>query len=245
MVQAMDYRISELARRSGFSPSTLRYYETVGLLPEPGRTAAGYRVYDEEAVERLRFIARAKIMGLALDDIAGLADLWADGDCSTVLGRLGELLDDKGAEVRSQLADLSAFAAQLDHLRGAMDAVDPADRCGPGCGCDAELRSPPPVPAACTLSPFAAADRSSAWVELLGHAVERERTPVGARVRLPHDPVLAARAADLAVREVDCCGFFSFALTVEPGGVWLDVTASADDGRDALDSLFGPACSAR
>lgn len=60
----------------------------------------------------------------------------------------------------------------------------------------------------------------------------------------PQDPMLVARAADLAVREVGCCGFFSFALTVEAGAVWLDVAAPAE-GRDVLDSLFGPACSAR
>ena len=98
-------------------------------------------------------------------------------------------------------------------------------------------------PAPCRPSPLLTARRHGS--SSLGHAVERERTPVGARVRLPHDPVLAARAADLAVREVDCCGFFSFALTVEAGGVWLDVTASADDGRDASRlavraGLFGP-----
>ena len=243
----MDYRISELARRSGFPPSTLRYYETVGLLPEPVRTDAGYRVYDDEALERLRFIARAKTMGLALDDIAGLVGLWADGSCSTVQGRLRELLDVKATDVRSQIADLSAFAAQLDHLRATLDAVEPAERCGPGCGCDTEPESPPSpaaVPITCTLPPVDAADRTSAWVELLGQGVDRQRTPTGARVRLPHDPVLVARAADLAVREVDCCGFFSFALTVKAGAVWLDVTAPAE-GRDALDSLFGPACSAR
>lgn len=242
----MEYRISELARRSGFSSSTLRYYETVGLLPEPDRTDAGYRVYDDEALERLRFIAWAKTMGLALDDIAGLVGLWADGPCSTVQGRLREVLDGKATEVRSRVADLSAFAAQLDHLRATLDAVEPAVRCGPGCGCDAELRPSPPLaaPATCTLSPVDASDRSSAWVELLGRGVERERTPAGGHVRLPQDPAIAARAAELAVREVDCCAFFSFALTVEAGGVWLDVTAPAE-GRDLLDSLFGPACSAR
>ena len=62
-------QISELARRTGFPPTTLRYYETLGLLPRPGRTAAGYRVYDDRAEERLAFIARAKAMGLGLEEI--------------------------------------------------------------------------------------------------------------------------------------------------------------------------------
>ncbi len=236
----MGYRISELADRSGFPASTLRYYETVGLLPTPGRTEAGYRVYDDEAVERLRFIGRAKAMGLSLDDIADLVGLWADGPCSMLHGRLLALLDGKVDEVRGRVAELASFAAQLDHVRATLDATEPAARCGPGCGCDGELPAAPATPAACTLSSDDAADRSTAWAELLGHAVERHRTPAGIRVRLPDDPAVVARAADLAVREVGCCAFFSFSLTVEAGGVWLEVTAPASDGQAVLDSLFGP-----
>ncbi|MEA2842716.1 MAG: hypothetical protein QOJ69_387, partial [Actinomycetota bacterium] len=188
----MGYPISELARRSGFRASTLRYYETVGLLPEPERTEAGYRVYDDDAVERLRFIGRAKAMGLALDDIADLVELWADGPCSTLQDRLRGLLEGKVGEVRGLVAELSSFATQLDHLRATLDAAEPAERCGPGCGCDSELplapaatsalTSVPATPVACTLSSADATDRSTAWAELLGHAVERQRTPSGGRV---------------------------------------------------------------
>ena len=228
-----SYRISELARRTGFTPSTLRYYESVGLLPDPERTAAGYRVYDDSALERLGFIARAKQMGLALDDIAELVALWADGPCAPVQERLRDLLDDKVADVRQQLDELNRFAAQLAHLRTSLETIEPADRCGPGCGCDTEL-APPIV---CTLPMGERPDRSNAWTELLTHVVERETTSTGIRVRFDADRQLVSSIADLAVREAECCAFFSFTLTVDAHGVWLAVDAPPE-GRPVLDALF-------
>ena len=70
------YRIAEVADRTGFSTPTLRYYEEIGLLPPAERTPAGYRVYDDRAVARLRFVARAKQLGCSLEEIADLADAW-------------------------------------------------------------------------------------------------------------------------------------------------------------------------
>ena len=228
-----SYRISELARRTGFAPSTLRYYESVGLLPDPERTDAGYRVYDDTALERLGFIARAKQMGLALDDIAELVALWADGPCAPVHERLRVLVDDKVSDVRQQLGELNGFAAQLEHLRASLAAIEPADRCGPGCGCDAELSAP----IVCTLSVDERPDRSNAWTELLAHAIERESTATGVRLRFAADPQLVSTVADLAVREAECCAFFSFTITVDARGVWLAVDAPPD-GRPLLDALF-------
>jgi DNA-binding transcriptional MerR regulator len=228
-----SYRISELARRTGFAPSTLRYYESVGLLPDPDRTDAGYRVYDDTALERLGFIARAKQMGLALEDIAELAALWADGPCAPVQERLRVLLEDKVTDVREQLGELNRFAAQLEHLRSSLEAIEPADRCGPGCGCDTELSAP----IVCTLSMDERPDRSNAWTELLERAVARESTATGVRLRFDADPKVVSRVADLAVKEAECCAFFSFTLTVDTRGVWLAVDAPAD-GRPVLDALF-------
>jgi DNA-binding transcriptional MerR regulator len=227
------YGISELARRTGFAPSTLRYYESIGLLPDPERTDAGYRVYDDTALERLGFIARAKQMGLALNDIGELVALWADGPCAPVHDRLRVLLDDKVSEVRSQLGELNGFAVQLEHLRASVAAIEPADRCGPGCGCDTEL-SPPIV---CTLSEDERPDRANAWTELLARAVERESTATGIRLRFDADPELVANIAELAVREADCCSFFSFTFTVDARGVWLAVDAPPD-ARPVVDALF-------
>jgi DNA-binding transcriptional MerR regulator len=229
-----SYRISELARRSGFAPSTLRYYESVGLLPDPDRTEAGHRVYDDIALERLGFIARAKQMGLALDDIAELVALWTDGPCAPVQERLQVLLEEKVADVRHQLSDLNGFAAQLDHLRSSLASIEPGDRCGPGCGCDTELSDP----IVCTLPTDARDDRLAAWTDVVGQVVEREATPSGMRLRFNADPKVVSTIADLAVREAECCAFFSFTITVDGRGVWLAVDAPPD-GRLVLEALFG------
>ena len=63
-------RIGELAAELGLNPKTIRYYEAIGLLPEPRRTPAGYRCYGVDDRERLRFIAQAKAIGLSLQEIS-------------------------------------------------------------------------------------------------------------------------------------------------------------------------------
>jgi MerR family Zn(II)-responsive transcriptional regulator of zntA len=69
---ASRYRIAEIARLTGFAPTTLRFYEQAGVLVPPERTAAGYRLYTDRDVERLRVIARAKQLGCTLDEITEL-----------------------------------------------------------------------------------------------------------------------------------------------------------------------------
>jgi MerR family transcriptional regulator, copper efflux regulator len=63
-------RIGELAARTGFSVRNIRFYEQQGLLPAPQRTEGGYRVYDQDAVTRLRFVRSAQALGLSLAEIA-------------------------------------------------------------------------------------------------------------------------------------------------------------------------------
>ena len=63
-------KIGELAKRSGVTTKTVRYYELLGLLPEPERTDSGYRLYDEKDVERLVFIRKANALGFSLTDVA-------------------------------------------------------------------------------------------------------------------------------------------------------------------------------
>ncbi len=74
-------RISQLAERSGFRPSALRYYEQVGLLETAERTPAGYRLYEESAVPRLQFIDRAKQLGVVVCAPVPIGDC-GDGDGS-------------------------------------------------------------------------------------------------------------------------------------------------------------------
>lgn len=62
-------RIGEVAERVGVNPKTIRFYESIGVLPEPPRTPSGYRDYEDEHVERLRFIKAVQRLGLKLEEI--------------------------------------------------------------------------------------------------------------------------------------------------------------------------------
>ncbi|PSO95825.1 MAG: heavy metal-responsive transcriptional regulator, partial [Cyanobacteria bacterium QS_6_48_18] len=67
--------IGELSRRVNLPTQTIRYYERLGLITPPERTASQYRLYSEEAIERLQFIQKAKIFGLSLDEIKQLIEV--------------------------------------------------------------------------------------------------------------------------------------------------------------------------
>ncbi len=75
-------RIGQLAKRMGVRPSALRYYEQQGLLKPASRSASGYRLYDEEAEQTLRFIQRAQRLGFSLADIQTLLKGWQRDDLS-------------------------------------------------------------------------------------------------------------------------------------------------------------------
>lgn len=70
-------KVSEVAKRAAVKLQTIHYYERVGLLPRPPRTAANYRVYSPEAIRRVRFIKRAQELGFTLRDIKELLSLRA------------------------------------------------------------------------------------------------------------------------------------------------------------------------
>ena len=116
------HTIGEAAARSGFAASTLRYYEDLGLVVPAERTAAGYRLYGDDELARLAFIARAKHLGCRLDEIVDLVDLWDGTQCRPVQHRFHELVTEKLADTRRRIAELTAFADQLaqaaDHLAG-------------------------------------------------------------------------------------------------------------------------------
>jgi DNA-binding transcriptional MerR regulator len=146
--------ISELAARSGFSASTLRYYEQVGLLTAAERSSGGYRLYDEAALSRLRFIARAKQLGLPLEEIRELVAVWDGGLCAHVQERLRTHIAAKSAEVRSRIGELEVFAGQLDAARAALAEPAADGPCGDGCGCaEPADDAGPPTPRLLELSP--------------------------------------------------------------------------------------------
>jgi hypothetical protein len=96
------------------------------------------------------------------------------------------------------------------------------------------------IPIACSLSADDMGDRLEEWRATVALATAREPTPDGYRLRFASDPAFAGRLAELAAREVACCAFFTFAVTVATDGLALDVSVPAD-ARPLLDDLFGPA----
>ncbi len=65
----MIYRISEFAEKCGVNKETIRYFERIGLIPEPDRTEKGYRMYSQQTVDRLNFIKRMQELGFTLNEI--------------------------------------------------------------------------------------------------------------------------------------------------------------------------------
>ena len=104
-------RIGELAGLTGKSVAALRYYEQAGLLPPPKRTESGYRDYPPEAVERVRFINRAKGRGFSLKEIAAVLNLADKGQtpCKKV-----------ARATRKKVARLDQHIAQLLERRAAL-----------------------------------------------------------------------------------------------------------------------------
>ena len=245
-------RIADVSRRSGFTPATLRYYEEIGLLPAPERTPGGYRSYDDEALQRLAFIARAKQLGCTLDEIGDLALAWDGGQCGPVQDRLRELVATKLADAQARIAELVTLSAELQRARSALERHRPEGPCDDQCGCSSDpaatvasvsLVAKPTaeadVPIACTLSADAMPGRLGDWQRVLGFV--RARTPVEDGVRLDLDPTAPLEEfARLAGAEQDCCRFFSFALTVDQRGHGLEVRAPAD-ALPVVHALFGAA----
>ena len=107
MADVSTYTIGEVADRSGFTASALRYYEGIGLVEPTTRTTAGYRLYDDTTISRLAFIARAKQLGCSLEEITDLVGIWDGEQCSPVQRRFHELLTTKLADAEHQIAELT------------------------------------------------------------------------------------------------------------------------------------------
>ena len=108
-------KIGELAKRSGATTKTIRYYELLGLLHDPERTDSGYRLYDEKDVERLTFIRKAKSLGFSLTDIGETLTLYdsQQAPCIHVLASL----DRKIQEIDQLVGELQGLQQELKRLR--------------------------------------------------------------------------------------------------------------------------------
>lgn len=110
--------IGAVAARTGLPPKTIRYYELIGLLPPAPRSRGSYRLYDTADIEVLRFVNRARTLGFATAEIAGLLDLWRNKDRSTA---------DVKALASKHIKDVDEKIADLISLRQTIAQF--AERC--------------------------------------------------------------------------------------------------------------------
>jgi MerR family transcriptional regulator, copper efflux regulator len=125
-------KIGDLARIRGLSIKTIRYYESRGLLEKPPRTEGGYRLYGPEEVARLRFVQRAKLLGLTLEEIREMVELAARCNEGELVPCLEEVLEAKLEQTERKMAELSAFRQNLLYYRKRASALSagvlPTDR---------------------------------------------------------------------------------------------------------------------
>ncbi|OLT24102.1 MerR family transcriptional regulator [Actinomadura sp. CNU-125] len=249
-------RISQLAERSGVPTTTLRFYETAGLLPAD-RSPAGYRLYGEDAVDRLAFIGAAKHLGLPLEEVAELLAVWESGACAEVKADLRPRVAARISDAEARAAELAAFTATLRQALRHLDSLpDRPGPCDPECGFltpGPQARRPVDIailpsrqateaerwrtaPVACSLDGDGLDERVAQWQRLIDGAA-RQEIEDGIRLTLPADR--AAAVAELAAAEQRCCPFFGFRLDLDGPSLHLEVRA-AEEGTTMLTDLFGP-----
>ncbi|MCA1565291.1 MAG: MerR family DNA-binding protein [Acidobacteria bacterium] len=123
-------KIGAVSKRSGIGIETLRFYEKADLLDRPARTFSGYRVYDEEVLDRLAFIRRAQSLGFTLVEIKRIIDDALKGD--SPCGEVRELVRKRMAELNERLRELHRYRKELRHTLKDWDKVGlaPGHICG-------------------------------------------------------------------------------------------------------------------
>jgi MerR family transcriptional regulator, copper efflux regulator len=114
-------QIGNVAERSGVPAKTIRYYESIGLIPSAVRTLSGYRIYDEVGLRTLQFIQRARGLGFSVSEVAGLLALWRDH--SRASADVKQLAQNRIAHVERKIEELQAMKHAL---------LDLAERCQGG-----------------------------------------------------------------------------------------------------------------
>src|SRR5881296_3131608 len=105
---APSLTIGQVAKTSGVAAKTIRYYEQIGVLPAPSRAASGYRLYDSPGVEHLRFIRRARSLGLPLQQLKTLMNTLSGGSRPALRPQL--------TAVKDQIAELEVLRRQLEQV---------------------------------------------------------------------------------------------------------------------------------
>lgn len=125
-------RIGEVAQRSGVPIKTIRYYEDIGVLDPPRRTASGYREYDDDVLDRLAFVRSAQTVGLTLGEIREIVAFRARGE--TPCAHVAALIAHRSADLSRRIAELERMKAELSRLARRARSLDPRD-CHPSQVC--------------------------------------------------------------------------------------------------------------
>jgi DNA-binding transcriptional MerR regulator len=126
-------KIQQFSRLSGLSAKTIRYYESIGILPSPQRTSNGYRDYSEKDLERAQFVAGIRSLDLSLDEIAEILAMRdrREAPCRTLLDRIEQKADQIEERIRA-LRQMEIYLRQLHNL-GLTFPTDDVD--GKNCIC--------------------------------------------------------------------------------------------------------------
>ena len=257
-VVSLTYRISEVAKRTGFSRPAIRYYEEIGLVPAPSRLKSGYRVYDDRSLDRLSFISRAKRLGLSLDEVRELAVIWDQDDCAPVQKHLADLVADRLTETQDRIAELVTFGAQLQAVAARLAGPPRPGPCDDTCACgpaptaakgaplalthatalSTDLADDQPI--SCSLDAGEMAGQMDDWQALLALVIDRAPLGDGISLSFAPEPRVAAEVARLAVAEQACCSFFDFTVRASGGELHLEVRGR-QEAQEIISALFGVA----
>ena len=127
-----NVKIGEIANRVGVATSAIRFYEDEGLLPEPERTASGYRDYDPSVIDRLAFIRAGQAVGLTLGELGEVLQIRDRGEAPC--RHVSELIDTRIREIDERTSDLARLRADLTTLAATAVEFDPAE-CTPESVC--------------------------------------------------------------------------------------------------------------
>jgi len=114
-------QIGEVARSVGLETSAIRYYEAHDIVPQPQRTAAGYRDYHDDDVDLLRFVRRLRSLELPLDDVREIVSLRTDGQAPCAQVR--DAITREATAIDRRIEDLRRLRDELTRLQTAADQI--------------------------------------------------------------------------------------------------------------------------
>jgi MerR family copper efflux transcriptional regulator len=122
----MALSIGQVAKTSGIAAKTIRFYEAVGVLPAPSRTAAGYRQYTAEGVQNLLFVRRARMLGLSLRHLRTLMAALDGGGRQPARGRVREVIRAHLSTVQARIRELRLLERELEQVLHRIDTAAPS-----------------------------------------------------------------------------------------------------------------------